>query len=358
MGLVGILVMTPSSVAQGQGLTVTSVTTPQSLPAGLGGLASLAAQFGADIPTEFRETIYVSADGTMKRVERMDGATIYNLTGAYLIEVDYENQTWEMKPFEEVRQEFEQAMTAFGRGGNPDGGPPTQVPPPDPSNMDFSINLSVDAQGETQDLNGFSNAELFHQLVEVETSGQASPTAPGMSGNFVAAMQVWAVDRSQFDLTPLREFDRQLAEVLLGVQLGASQDFASSMLSSPQAQEMIAQFESQMGELADLEPVSTLTEIYILAQGQEFDLSQAFQEPTAEPEPAQGGGGGGLFGGLGAVLGGLSRGGGGNPPPTAAPGAGGGQTSMGSTRVDYIDYMPGAPDGSLFEAPGAPFQEQ
>ena len=70
--LFGVLLMTLSGIAQGQGLegeglTVTSVTTPQSMPAGLGALAGLAAQFGADIPTEFRETIYLSADGTMKR---------------------------------------------------------------------------------------------------------------------------------------------------------------------------------------------------------------------------------------------------------------------------------------------------
>lgn len=53
------------------------------MPAGLGALAGLAAQFGAEMPKEFRETIYLSGDGTMKRVERMDGATIYNLPGAY-----------------------------------------------------------------------------------------------------------------------------------------------------------------------------------------------------------------------------------------------------------------------------------
>lgn len=223
--------------------------------------------------------------------------------------------------------------------------------------MDMKIDLSVDAQGETQNLNGFTNAELFHQIVEVETSGQAGPTAPGMSGTFVAAMQVWAVDRGQFDLTPLHEFDRQLAEAMLGVRLGASQDFASSMLASPQAQKMMAQFESEMGELAGKEPVSTLTEIYMLAEGQEFDPSRAFQEPTqAEPEPEPTGGGG-LFGGLGGALAGLGRGGG-NPPPSAAPGAGGGQTSMVSTQVDYVDYMRGAQDASLFEAPGAPFLEQ
>ena len=234
----------------------------------------------------------------------MDGATIYNLPGAYLIEIDNNNQTWERRSFEEVSQQFAQATSAFGRGGNRGGGPADQTPP-DPSNMDMKINLSVDAQNETSNLNGFIDAELFYQIVEVETSGQAGPTAPGMSGNFVAAMRVWAVDQSQFDLAPLRDFDRQLSEALLGVQLGASQDFASSMLNSPEAQKMMAQFEAEMGELAGKEPVSTLTEIYMLPQGQTFDPSQAFQEPTqAEPAPEPAAGGGGLFGGL-AALGGL-----------------------------------------------------
>ena len=135
---------------------------------------------------------------------------------------------------------------------------------------------------------------------------------PGMSGNFVAAMKVWAVDRDEFDLRPLHEFDRQLAEELLGIPLGASQDFAASMFGSPEAQEMIAEFESEMGELRDKEPVSTLTEIYMLERGQDFDPSQAFREPDPEAdEQSAGGGRGGLFGGLGAALGGLGRSGGG-----------------------------------------------
>lgn len=358
--LVGIILIAAASSVQvhGQGLTVTRVTTPQSMPAGLGGLANLASQLGANIPAEIRESIYLNADGTIKRVETAEKATIYNLAAGYLIEIDKQNSTWVRKTFEEFREQFAQLGSLFGRGQG--GGQASPSPPSEAPEVDLSLNLSVEPQGETEDLNGFQDAELFHQFVEVQTSGQPGQTAPGMSGNFVAAMKVWAVERSDFDLSPLHEFDRQLAMELIGVPLGASQDFASSILESQQAQELVAQYEAEMGALGRMEPVSTLTEIYMLGQGQEFDPSLAFQEPAEvepEPEPSRGGGGGlfGGLGGLGAALGGLGRGGG---APPGGPPAAGGQTPFGSTREDYVDYRLGAPADSLFEAPGAPFQQQ
>ena len=355
-GVVGLLLLAQSGagLAQDHGLTMTQITTQQ-MPEGMGGLLDLAKTFGADVPMETRETIYLNSTGTIKRVTSEHGATIYNLDG-FLIEINDENHTWERKTFAEYRAQFQQFTGTAGATTTGTVGRSPRLPTADPADMDLSLKISVEAKHERQDMNGFADAALFHQIMEVEMSGQ-SGQAPGMDGNFVVAMQVWAVDSGHFDLTALHEFDQKLAEELLGVPLSGSQDIAASMLNTPRARKMIEEFEAEMEELRGKEPVSTLTEVYMLRQGQVFDPTQAFQKKREDQdEPDQDAGGGGLFGRL-RNLGALAQQGRGGADPGSEPAAGQSQTPMGGTQVDFVDYEHGAPDPALFEAPGPPYRE-
>ncbi len=312
-----------------------------------GGFADLASKLGGgSMPSELRETISLNAAGNIKRVDQADESTIYDLTSQSVITINHRDQTWERTSFEAYRAQMAQLGGALGgRPGADAGQQPAGSPSSEPPDVQMSLDVSMEATGEKQDVNGFTNAEQFRQTITMDAAASGQGAA-GMSGTMVIASRIWVASKDQIDLTPLDEFDRQLAEELLGMAVGGlgSQDMAGAMMNNPQMRAFVEQAESESAALRSGTQVSTLAEIWMVPTGQEFDADQAFQDGETEPEQQGGGGFGGLLGRFG---------GGGQPAPPQASG----QSKLGGTTIDVVDYQIGSLGEDLWVPPASPYRE-
>lgn len=332
------LMLAGVGVASAQGLSVTRITAPQAA-AGLGALLGLAQGLGAETPAEVRERIAVSADGNRKRIDTGDQTTIYLLDSREIITINESEMTWSRQSFDQYQEQFRAITGDAGRATGADF---------DPS--DLSFDMSVEAQGDREVVHGF-DAELFHQVMSMEMSGETQRNARDlpMDGTFHAASRIWAADKDDLDLGPLNDFNQRLAEEL--VLGGGGATGFSSMINSPQVRQSMTEFQEATAELRTKEPVSTLTRLFLVPRGQDFDADSAFRESETAEAPETGGGGGGLFGGLRGLTGALGRRGG----DSQAGGAG--QMELGGVLMEYVDYSDTSPAASLFSAPGASYRE-
>ena len=253
--LLALVAVVGSGPVAAQGLTVRRVMTPR-LPAGMGALAGALRGIGGDVPTEIAETFFVSADGTLMRVERVDETVIYDLNGAgRVITIDEREMTWEQKTFAEYQEPFRQ-LTDGGAPGRDREAPAGAPESPDFEDIAASIDIRMEAQDETE-VNGYQSL-LAHQVVSFDMSSQGQAQSPlGMDGTMHAASKVWFVDRRDFDLMPLNHFYQQLAERLFGVPLGGAGQDMTSWMNDPRARELIEEFQTQTEQYQNMEALPT-----------------------------------------------------------------------------------------------------
>jgi hypothetical protein len=255
------------------------------------------------------------------RTDNADEATIIDLAGEKILNLDTKKKTYSVMTFAEMKQQMEQAMAQL-QGKQPEK-------PQQPKDVSMKTEVRVTDTGRSETIQG---AACKQYLLEMDMT--ASSEKEQKSGTMSTLTEMWMA-KDVPGLSDINAFYRKMAEK--AGSAGVNQQWAAAATQGP-AQSMGADIQKMSEEMKKMEGHAMRTVLYMGSP--EAAKKEALGE---KPPEAQGGGSGG--GGLAEMLKKMQ-----NPQAQGGSGEGGGVIMRVTTET--IKISTGPIDPSVFAVPG------
>jgi hypothetical protein len=278
-------------------------------------MSGMMQMFGMGKPTKSITRV----SGDFLRTDNGDDATIIDLAGAKILNLDTKKKTYTVTTFAEMKQQMEQAMAKL-QGKQAEK-------PEQPSDVSMETDVRVTDTGRSETIQG---ASCKQYLLEMDMTAKSEKEQ--QSGTMSTLTEMWMA-KDVPGLAEVNAFYRKMGEK--AGSAGVNQQWAAAATSGP-AQSMGADIQKMSEEMKKMEGHAMRTVLYMGSP--EAAKKEALGEKPAE---AQGEGGGG---GLAEMLKKMQ-----NPQAQGGSGEGGGVIMRITTET--IKISTGAIDPSVFAVP-------
>jgi hypothetical protein len=183
--------------------------------------------------------------GNQKATVRPDSMEIWDLDAQTMTHIDTVKKTYWTVTFAQMRQAMANAMKQVGQAA-----PQPQAPTPQPqSNLQTTVQVSVNNPGVTKEVNGMNAQEQVVTLT-VTVTDPSQPLAAGTNpAVFVVTTDMWVALQDPPELKEIHDFDVRMGQLMMqGV------DVSAMMAEANQAKASTSQlFANQPGAAAALQ---------------------------------------------------------------------------------------------------------
>jgi hypothetical protein len=282
-------------------------------------MSGMMQMFGMGKPTKSMTRV----SGDFLRTDNGDEATIIDLAGEKILNLDIKKKTYSVMTFAEMKQQMEQAMAQLQ-------GKQAEKPQQQPSAATMKTEVRVTDTGRSETIQG---ASCKQYLLEMDLTAKSEKEQK--SGTMSTLTEMWMA-KDVPGLAEVNAFYRKMAEK--AGSFGVNQQWAAAAAQGP-AQSMGADIQKMSEEMKKMEGHPMRTVLYMGSP--EAAKKEALGE---KPPAAQGGDSGG--GGLAEMLKKMQ-----NPQAQGGSGGEGGGVIMRVT-TETIKISTGAIDPSVFAVPG------
>ena len=220
-------------------------------------------------------SVYVQGN----RMARVDPQTIeiIDLDKETITNVDLQKHTYTQMTFEQMRQQFEQAVQQAKEQQAKEKAAPPPSQPQNPDNVQVSFKVNVRNTGTTKQVNGVSADEsiLTMQMIGTDTTN-------GQQGAFAMTNDMWmAPEIPGYD--ELRDFDKKFA-VKLGQTFSGSNLTASLTAMQPAAAQGMTDMVKEMSKLKGI-PVEQIMRMGATTNGEPLPAASEAPLPPSSSGP-------------------------------------------------------------------------
>jgi hypothetical protein len=282
----------------------------------MGGMMQM---FGMGKPT--KSTTRVSGD--FMRTDNGDEATIIDLAGERILNLDTKKKTYSVTTFAEMKQKMEQAMAQLaGKDAK------KEEKPQETSDVSMKTEVHVTDTGRSETIQGVSCKQY---LLEMDMTAKSEKEQ--QSGTMSTLTEMWMA-KDIPGLAEVNAFYRKMGDKAGGA--GVNQQWAAATVQGP-AQSLGADIQKMSEEMKKMEGHAMRTILYM------GSVEAAKKEALGEKPPESQGGGGG--GGLAEMLKKMQ-----NPQAQGGSGEEGGGVIMRIT-TETVKISTGAIDAKVFAVP-------
>ena len=275
-----------------------------------GGLGRMMNMFGGRAAREgVVTTVAVTGDRKLSRTG--DRGQIIDLAEEKVYDIDFDDRTYTVKTFAEIRAEFEEARKRAAEQAAQGGGQPEPQQPGEPA-REVEIDFDLKESGQRKSVNGFDAREVVMTI----TAREKGKTLE-QGGGLVITSNSWLAPKMAA-MNEVADFDRRYAEKLALPIMMNAQQMAAAMAMYPMMADAMRRMQAESVNM-DGTPVQTTVTVDSVA-GADQAASAAGSQPAAEQPRDRPRSIGGLAGALGGRLGRRIAGGGNDQPAGATPG--------------------------------------
>ncbi len=297
--------------------------------------------------------------GNQKAVVRPDATEIWDLDAQTMTHIDTAKKTYWTVTFEQMRQAMANAMKQVSQAPQQ-----PQAPTPQPqSNLQTTVQVSVNNPGVTKPVNGMNAQEQVVTLT-VTVTDPSQPLAAGTNpAVFVVTTDMWVALQDPPELKEIHDFDVRMGQLMMqGVNMSAMMAEANQAKAStaqlfanqPGAAAALQQSGQEMAKLKGTR-VMTVTSVGGNAPAGNTTASASTSSPGSDQNNTGSALGSVLPGKLGSMMGGFHK----KPAPQPAPAtttqasgsSGGSNVILMQTTEQMLNFSQDAIPASAFQVP-------
>ena len=253
--------------------------TTQMTGGSLMGMMKFASHFSRqakDLGAPIVSSVYVQGN----RMARIDSNTIeiIDLDKETITNVDLQKHTYTQMTFEQMRQQFDQAVQqAKAQQAQQKAAAPPPSQPQNPDNVQVSFKVNVRNTGTTKQVNGVSADESILSMQMIGTD-----TTNGQQGAFAITNDMWmAPEIPGYD--ELRDFQKKFA-IKLGQTFSGSNLTATLTAMQPAASQGMADMVKEMSKLKGI-PVEQIMRMGATTNGEPLPAASEAPLPPSSDGP-------------------------------------------------------------------------